>query len=65
MCSSARHYDWPEKWQIEFNVGKCSVMSVDRTNPTHNYSLNDTSLSKAWCERDSGAIMSPVLRLLL
>ncbi len=23
-------YDWAERWQMEFNVGKCSIMSVGR-----------------------------------
>ncbi len=37
-----RLYDWARKWQMELNIGKCSVMSAGRNNPLHNYSLNDT-----------------------
>ncbi len=33
-----RVYDWARKWQMEFNTGKCSVMSAGRNNPLHNYS---------------------------
>jgi len=25
--------DWADKWQIDFNVGKCKVMHVGRTDP--------------------------------
>ncbi len=25
-----RLYDWARKWQMEFNIGKCSVMSAGR-----------------------------------
>ncbi len=32
-------YDWEEKWEMKFDLGKCSIMSVGRTNPTHNYCL--------------------------
>ncbi len=27
-----RLYDWARKWQIEFNIGKCNVMSAGRNN---------------------------------
>ncbi len=30
-------YDWAEKWQMEFNVGKCCVLSAGRNNLTHDY----------------------------
>ncbi len=33
-----RLYDWVRKWQMEFNIGKCSTLSVGRNNPLHNYS---------------------------
>ncbi len=55
-------YDWTEKWQMEFSVGKRSFMSVGRTNPAHNSCLNDTSLSRSRCERDLGVIVSADLR---
>ncbi len=55
-----RLYDWARKWQMEFNIGKCNIFSVGRSNPLHNYSLHDIpidrvllwerlrSLSKIW-----------------
>ena len=58
----SRLYDWAEKWQMEFNVGKCSVMSVGRSNPLHNYSLNNSPLARSRCERDLGVLVSSDLR---
>ncbi len=55
-------YDWAGKWQMEFHVGKCSILSVGRNNPLHNYSLNDTSLSRSGSERDLGVLVSADLR---
>ncbi len=51
-----RLYDWARKWQMEFHIGKCSVMSVGRNNPLHNYSLIKC------CERDLGVLVSSDLR---
>ena len=55
-------YEWTRKWQMEFNIGKCSVMSAGRNNPLHNYSLNDTPLGRSNCERDLGVRVSSDLR---
>ncbi len=30
VINSDSLYDWTERWQMEFNVGKCSIMSVGR-----------------------------------
>ena len=57
-----RLYDWADKWQMEFNVGKCSILSVGRNNPSHNYCLNDTLISRSGCERDLGVLVSSDLR---
>lgn len=42
---------------MEFNVVKCSVKSVGRTNSTLNYCLNDTALSRARSKRDLGVLV--------
>ena len=57
-----RLYDWADKWQMEFNVGKCSILSVGRSNPSHNYCLNDTLISRSGCDRDLGVLVSSDLR---
>ncbi len=28
-----RLYDWARKWQMEFNIRKCSILSVGRNTP--------------------------------
>ncbi len=47
-----RLYDWAGRWDMEFIVEKCSIPSVGRNNPSHNFSLNCTPLSRSDCERD-------------
>ena len=39
---------YEEKWQMEFNVNKCSIMSVGKGNKPVDYTLNDTTLGR--CE---------------
>ncbi len=51
-------YDWAGRWQMESNVGTCSILSVGRNNPSHNYSLNGTPLSTSDCERDLRVLAS-------
>ncbi len=57
-----RLYDWARKWQMEFNVGKCSILSVGRNNPFHNYSLNAIPIDRSNCERDLGVLVSSDIR---
>ncbi len=57
-----RLYDWTRKWQMEFNTGKCSILSVGRNNPLHNYSLNATPIKRSHCERHLGVLVSSDLR---
>ena len=44
-----RFYDMARKWQMEFNIGKCSVLCVGRINPLYNYSLNVTLIYRSSC----------------
>ncbi len=41
-----RLYNWAQKRQMEFNAGKCSVMSAGRNNPLHNYFLHSLFLCR-------------------
>ena len=47
-----RLYEWSEKWQMQFNVNKCSIMSVGKGNRPVDYTLNDTTLGRSYSERD-------------
>ena len=57
-----RLFEWAEKWQMEFNIGKCSVLSVGRGNPSNRYSINGTALKTSESERDLGVRVSANLR---
>ena len=55
-------FEWAEKWQMEFNIGKCSVLSVGRNNPSNRYSINGTALKSSDSERDLGVRVNANLR---
>ncbi len=31
-----RRYDWARTWQMEFYIGKCSILSIGQNSPLHN-----------------------------
>jgi len=33
---------WADKWKMEFNVGKCKIMHLGRSNPGYSYSMGGT-----------------------
>ncbi len=43
---------------MEFNIGKCNILSVGRNNPLHNYSLNATPIDRSSCEKGLGVLVS-------
>ena len=49
-----RLYEWSEKWQMQFYVNKCSIMSVGKDNRPVDYTLNDTTLGRSYSVRDLG-----------
>ena len=55
-------FEWSEKWQMQFNPNKCSILSVGRYNPLNKYKLHDTELKRTNCERDLGVMVSPDLQ---
>ena len=58
-----RLYEWSEKWQMKFNVNKCSIMSVgNKGNGPVDYRLNDITLGRSYSERDLGVQVSSDLR---
>ncbi len=57
-----RLYEWARKYQLEFNTGKRSILSVGRYNPLHNYSLNAMPMDRSSCERDLGVLVRSDLR---
>ena len=46
--------EWADKWGMAFNVSKCKVMHLGRSNPGADYSMSGQPLSKTDSERDIG-----------
>ena len=53
---------WANRWGMAFNVKKCKVMHVGRTNPRHEYSMGGAKLCTTEEERDLGVIMTHKLK---
>ena len=51
-------YEWSEKWQMQFNVDKCSIMSVGKGNRPVDYTLNDNTLGRSYSVKDLGVQVS-------
>ena len=45
---------WADKWQMRYNVGKCGVMHTGYHNPTHTYTMGNTTLKETEEEKDLG-----------
>ena len=44
--------EWSRKWKLKFNKEKCKVMHIGRKNAGHNYTLNGTTLTTTFLEKD-------------
>ena len=53
---------WAKDWQMEFNVGKCSVLHLGRTNPRHTYVMDGQDLSASVEEKDLGVLVHQSLK---
>ena len=62
-----RLQNWPNKWNLYFNVEKCKVLHVGKNNPEHDYSMKmtgvDRPLQKCEDEKDLGVIFYKDLSL--
>ena len=59
--------DWADKWQMEFNAGKCKVIHFGRNNVRHNYTMGGHApagivLENVKYEKDVGVIISEDLK---
>ena len=53
-----RLQDWSEKWKMQFNVNKCTIMSIGKENFHVEYSLSKNTLGKTCSARDLGVQIS-------
>ena len=55
-------YEWSEKWQMQFNVDKCSIMSIGKNIGPVDYKINDITLERTCSVKDLGVQVSNNLR---
>ena len=55
--------DWANKWQINFNVDKCSVMQIGHNNMQGNYNMSNQQLPTTDQQRDLGIIITKDFKL--
>ncbi len=55
--------NWSIKWQLNFNINKCKIISINNTNQTliHNYNLSNIPLERVNSMNDLGLTLTPNL----
>ena len=54
--------EWANKWQMSFNVDKCSVMHIGHNNMQSNYNMSNHQLPTTDQQRDLGTIITKELK---
>ena len=54
--------EWADKWQMSFNVDKCSVMHIGYNNMQSNYNMSNQQLPTTDQQRDLGIIITKDLK---
>ena len=54
--------NWAERWEMKFNVEKCHVLHLGRTNERRIYSMNGTQLITTEMEKDIGVLVCENLK---
>ena len=47
-----RMNEWTDRWQMQFNINKCKVLSLGRDNPQNRYTINHEALRSLGYEKD-------------
>jgi hypothetical protein len=55
-------FDWSVTWGMEFNVKKCPVLHIGRSNPGHTYTMGGQRLAVSMSERDVGVTICYMLK---
>ena len=55
-------FEWANKWQMSFNVDKCSVMHIGHNNMKSNYNTSNQQLPTTDQQRDLGIIITKDLK---
>ena len=59
---NSKHVEWANKWQMSFNVDKCSVMHIGHNNMQSNYNMSNQQLPTTDQQRDLGIIITKDLK---
>ena len=54
---------WANRWEMDFNVNKCGVMHIGKTNLEFQYQMNDGWVKSVEEERDLVVLMSKDLKI--
>ena len=54
--------EWENKWSMNFNVDKCSVMHIGHNNMHGNYNMSNQQLPTTDQQRDLGIIITKDLK---
>ena len=54
--------EWANKWQMSFNVDKCSVMHIGHNNMQNNYNMSNQQLPTTDQQPDLGIIITKDLK---
>ena len=54
--------EWANKWQMSFNIGKCSVMLIGHNNMQSKYNMSNQQLPRTDQHRDLGIIITKDLK---
>ena len=54
--------EWAERWKMEFNVDKCKIMHLGRTNPKNSYNMGVNNLTETTEEKDLGVLIDNELK---
>jgi len=54
--------EWAERWQMKFNIEKCSVLHIGRNNAEHKYELNHNLLKANNAKRDLGVMVDSKIK---
>ena len=54
--------EWAKTCKMEFNVSKCHVLHLGKTNPCHKYTMDGEELKASGSERDIGVLITPNLK---
>ncbi len=54
--------EWPQRWEVSFNVNKCHILQLITRNQRFDYEMNGTKLESVQCVRDLDVTIASSLK---